>query len=56
MKQTAVPGTMQRLPFDGVRAAVQRFVAWLERYGETSYDHQSFFAGRLGREIGRAHV
>ena len=55
MKQTAVPGTMQRLPFDGVRAAVQRFVAWLERYGETSYDHQSFFAGRLGRGAKRLY-
>lgn len=30
-------------------AAVKRFSAWLERYGETSYDHQSFFASRLGR-------
>jgi hypothetical protein len=24
-------------------------VAWLDRHGETSYDHQSFFAGPLGR-------
>jgi hypothetical protein len=24
------------------------FAAWLERYGETSFDHQSFFAGGLG--------
>ena len=55
MKQTAEPGTMQRLPLDGVRAAVQRFVAWLERYGETSYDHQSFFAGRLGRGAKRLY-
>lgn len=29
--------------------AVNRFCGWLDRYGETSYDHQSFFAGRLGR-------
>ena len=28
-----------------IRAALRRFVAWLDRYGETSYDHQSFFAG-----------
>ena len=24
------------------------FVAWLERFGETSHDHQSFYAGGLG--------
>jgi hypothetical protein len=32
-----------------VQAAVFRFVEWLDRYGETSYDHQSFFASDLGR-------
>src|SRR5258708_30584266 len=32
-----------------VRAAVLRFVGWLDGYGETSYDHQSFFASDLGR-------
>src|SRR6202162_6218378 len=32
-----------------VRASVLRFVGWLDRYGETSYDHQSFFASDLGR-------
>jgi hypothetical protein len=32
-----------------VEAAVLRFVEWLDRFGETSYDHQSFFAGDLGR-------
>jgi N-acylglucosamine 2-epimerase (GlcNAc 2-epimerase) len=32
-----------------VQAAVLRFVEWLDRYGETSYDHQSFFASALGR-------
>src|SRR5882672_166968 len=39
----------QPLPSDSIRAALGRFVAWLDRYGETSYDHQSFFAGPLGR-------
>jgi hypothetical protein len=24
------------------------FVRWLDRYGETSFDHQTFFAGRFG--------
>lgn len=32
-----------------VQVAVDRFVSWLDGYGETSYDHQSFFASRLGR-------
>jgi hypothetical protein len=32
-----------------VQTAVLRFVDWLDRYGEMSYDHQSFFASDLGR-------
>jgi hypothetical protein len=32
-----------------VRASVLRFVGWLDRFGETSYDHQSFFASDLAR-------
>jgi len=32
-----------------VQATVVRFVEWLDRYGETSYDHQSYFASDLGR-------
>jgi hypothetical protein len=31
------------------QASVLRFVEWLDSYGETSYDHQSFFASDLGR-------
>ncbi len=39
---------------DGSRAkegscVLADFTGWLERYGETSWDHQSFFAGSLGR-------
>jgi hypothetical protein len=30
-------------------SAVARFGGWLDRYGETSYDHQSFFASDFGR-------
>jgi hypothetical protein len=29
--------------------AVGRFYNWLDRYGETSYDHQSFFASKVAR-------
>src|SRR5215472_12975210 len=32
-----------------VEASVNRFTRWLDHYGETSYDHQSYFAGNLGR-------
>ena len=32
-----------------VQLAVLRFITWLNRYGEASYDHQSFFASDLGR-------
>src|SRR5215813_12136094 len=32
-----------------VTAAVNQFCDWLDHYGELSYDHQSFFAGKLGR-------
>ena len=34
---------------EGVQATVFQFIEWLDRYGETSYDHQSFFASDLGR-------
>ena len=33
-----------------LQGAVLRFVKWLDRYGETSYDHQSYFASDLGRK------
>lgn len=32
-----------------VVTAVSRFIRWLDHYGETSYDHQSYFASDLGR-------
>jgi hypothetical protein len=32
-----------------LQAAILRFVGWLDRFGETSYDHQSFFASDLAR-------
>lgn len=40
---------MSTVPQAGLIDAVQRFVRWLDAYGETSYDHQSFFAGPIGR-------
>ena len=32
-----------------VAVTLENFTAWLERYGEFSWDHQSFFAGGVGR-------
>ena len=34
--QTAIKGTLER------------FIAWLDRYGKTSWDHQSYYAGPIG--------
>jgi len=31
-----------------ISRAIERFIPWLERYGEVSYDHQSFYAGPIG--------
>ena len=33
---------------DLIRTAIDRFTHWLDKYGETSYDHQSFYAGPFG--------
>jgi len=33
---------------DNVLAALIKFAGWLEEFGETSWDHQSFFAGPIG--------
>ena len=32
-----------------VSVALTNFTGWLEKYGEASWDHQSFFAGPVGR-------
>src|SRR5579859_8151493 len=37
------------ISIEKTQAAVLRFVGWLDHYGETSYDHQSYFASDLGR-------
>jgi hypothetical protein len=34
---------------DEVDGALRNFVKWLETFGETSYDHQSYYAGQIGR-------
>jgi hypothetical protein len=32
-----------------IHTALDRFTKWLEGYGEVSYDHQSFYASKVGR-------
>jgi len=39
----------EALPLTKIQTAIDRFAAWLDRYGETSYDKESFFAGPVGR-------
>jgi hypothetical protein len=34
-----------------VAAILTRFTRWLDSYGETSWDHQSFFAGPVGGKV-----
>jgi hypothetical protein len=36
-------------PVSQVAEALRNFVRWLDQYGESSWDHQSFFAGPVGR-------
>jgi hypothetical protein len=37
-----------RASMSDVRMRLEAFVDWLDRFGETSWDHQSFFAGAIG--------
>src|SRR5438309_26550 len=40
---------MRKTLVEKIEAVVSRFIEWLDRYGETSYDYQSFFASALAR-------
>jgi hypothetical protein len=40
---------LETIDLGEVRKSVLRFVDWLDSYGETSYDHQTFFASDFGR-------
>ena len=43
-----VPFTNEAIDIGLVGGALKNFAAWLDRFGETSYDHQSYFAGPVG--------
>jgi len=40
---------------DALPLVLRSFEQWLDRYGETSWDHQSFFAGAFGRGAKRLY-
>ena len=40
---------MEEKLLEKTAAAVQRFCGWLDSYGTSSWDHQSFYASKLGR-------
>jgi hypothetical protein len=40
---------MNEIRVAAVEESIRRFVDWLDHFGEISYDHQSFFAGSVGR-------
>lgn len=42
-------GVINEASVEKIVASIGRFVKWLDRFGETSYDHQSFFASDFGR-------
>ncbi len=37
------------IEIEKLRAAILRFTDWLDRYGELSFDHQSYYASNFGR-------
>src|ERR1700745_3114823 len=37
------------LPAEKTLAAISQFITWLDKYGELSYDYQSYFSSDLGR-------
>ena len=43
------------LPLTKTRSAVSKFVHWLDRYGEESYDFQTYYSGNLGRRAKRLY-
>ena len=42
--------TPQNTSIETVQKSLVNFVSWLDAYGETSFDHQSFFVSDIGRK------
>ena len=49
------PVRPDQVPAEKVLAVLKNFTGWLEKYGETSWDHQSFYAGPFGRRAKRIY-
>ena len=49
MVHSAVAAEANPLQVEKVQTTVLRFIQWLDRYGEVSYDFQSFFSSDVGR-------
>lgn len=50
MREPSVPNVMsESVIINKLQIKIDRFIKWLDHYGETSYDHQSYFASDLGR-------
>ncbi len=49
MVHSGVAAEANPLPVEKVLATILRFTEWLDKYGEVSYDFQSFFSSDLGR-------
>ena len=39
---------MKKQQLEKILSTIENFIRWLSKYGETSYDHQSYFAGPIG--------
>src|SRR5579863_5104288 len=52
-QETTIPPVTEQgsraLPVEDTRTSVLKFIDWLDRYGEDSYDFQTFYASDLGR-------
>ena len=40
---------MSAISVEKLQRTISRFIEWLERYGETSYDFQTFYASPVGQ-------
>jgi len=49
MIHSEVAAETNPLPLEKVQTTILRFTEWLDKYGEVSYDFQSFFSSDLGR-------
>lgn len=43
------------LPLEETRFALSKFIEWLDKYGEESYDFQTYYSGILGRKAKRMY-